>query len=687
MASELFKLMGTIAIDATGATQTIQAVITAGKDLQTALNGTEGAADDTGEALDEMGGDAEKTEGKLSSAGAMAVWLGNQLTQLSNKLWNIGKEFLSTGFNFNLSMDTWTTAMQTLLGLDTSEAEAFISKLHQFALDTPLSMSEVMNQATQLLATGTEQDELIDTLSMLGDIAGGNSEKFSRIATAYWQVMATGKLMAQDAHQLTQAGIPIWDLLVDYYNETKIRQGATVEGLMNAAKDNNPISSEDFFGALMMATEDGGRYYNRMAAAMETGEGQLEKINDQYEIAAGALVEPFYEVLTSGVFEDLTATLEKFVEWLESNPEALQAVAEAIGEISEEAFTAIQNFFDWMIENDVTIVDVIEGIGTAFGVLFAATHPVVAALGLISAALLEIMENKDKLDSWLSNTTLGGITGVTQKEIELRGHTQDYLNLSAADYANDEAYQAARLAKLEAIEKSYMDLVMRVGGTEDQDALEKNLGMSVSDYMTAIRSDIDMLYKDGTTNANMQLLNSLIPLFEHYNETLVQPGIGVSVPGYVPNPYEDPEGYAQYSAQQAKLAEMEADLQNVSTIFDTVANWAKSPGNLGLSGGESDWRNQKIGTASFNLDSLIGDVGSNGLVTGILAGLQTTLDSLPGKVESAAHAGVAEGVGNITVNGYVTTGDVKLDDGTIVAKLTPYFDLKLGQVASQSDWG
>lgn len=686
MASELFKLMGTIAIDASSATQTIQAVITAGNDLQMALNGAEGAADNAGESFGEMGKDAEGTETKLSSAGAMAVWLGNQLTQLSNKLWNIGKEFLSTGFNFNLSMDTWTTAMQTLLGLDTSEAEAFIAKLHQFALDTPLSMSEVMNQATQLLATGTEQDDLIDTLSMLGDIAGGNSEKFSRIATAYWQVMSTGKLMAQDAHQLTQAGIPIWDLLVDYYNETGLRQGATVDALMGAAKNNDPISRDDFLAALQMATGEGGRYHNRMAAAMETGAGQIEKVKDQYEIAAGTLVEPFYEVLTSGVFEDVTATLEKFVEWLESNPEALQAVADAISEISAEAFTAIREFFDWMIDNDVSIVDVIEGIGSAFGVLFAASHPLVAVFGLISAGLLELMENKDKLDSWLSNTTLGGSIGVTQKEVELRGHTQEYLNMSAADYANDEEYQSARLAKLEAIEKAYTDLVMRVGGTEDQETLEKNLGMSVSDYMTAIRSDIDMLYKDGTTNANMQLLNSLIPLFEHYDKALVQPAPFVSVPGYVPNPDEDPDGYAQYIAQQAKLSEMESELQNNSrTIFDMISNWATSPGIE--TGGEDDWRNRRIGTASFNLDNLIGDVGSGGLVAGILAGMQKTLDALPGKVETAAQAGVAEGVSGITVNGYVTTGDVKLQDGTIVGALTPYIDLKLGQLESQSNWG
>lgn len=108
--------------------------------------------------------------------------------------------------------------------------------------------------------------------------------------------------------------------------------------------------------------------------------------------------------------------------------------------------------------------------------------------------------------------------------------------------------------------------------------------------------------------------------------------------------------------------------------YDGLADWFVFDNNT---------QKRKFGTPSIDFDGL---GGSNGNV-GMLAALLQQLSTLKPDVTAAVKEGVTEGVSGITINGYVTTGDVKLQDGTIVGALTPYIDLKLGQLESQSNWG
>ena len=72
--------------------------------------------------------------------------------------------------------------------------------------------------------------------------------------------------------------------------------------------------------------------------------------------------------------------------------------------------------------------------------------------------------------------------------------------------------------------------------------------------------------------------------------------------------------------------------------------------------------------------------GKNGTATlpSMLATINSTLSTLPAQVEAAAASGVATGVGNITVTGHVTTGNVMLDGSALVGRLAPRINLALG---------
>lgn len=66
--------------------------------------------------------------------------------------------------------------------------------LSDFAKKTPFELTGIRQNAKQLLAMGISSEDLIPTLKALGDVSAGLSVPLDRLALAYGQVMAKGKL-------------------------------------------------------------------------------------------------------------------------------------------------------------------------------------------------------------------------------------------------------------------------------------------------------------------------------------------------------------------------------------------------------------------------------------------------------------------------------------------------------------
>lgn len=78
-----------------------------------------------------------------------------------------------------------------------------------------------------------------------------------------------------------------------------------------------------------------------------------------------------------------------------------------------------------------------------------------------------------------------------------------------------------------------------------------------------------------------------------------------------------------------------------------------------------------------NNGALDGVGGNNGLIAQ-LAALTQQLSTLKADVMAGAQEGVANGFSGVTVTGSITTGDVRLNDGTLVGRLAPQLNLRLG---------
>ncbi len=115
----------------------------------------------------------------------------------------------------NAEMEQYQTSFEVMLG-DAEKAKKMIEDLRVFAAKTPLAMNDVISTGTLLMNYGVADNNLISTMTKLGDLASGNAEKLNRVALAYGQMLAKGKVSGEELRQMTEAGVPLQDALAKF---------------------------------------------------------------------------------------------------------------------------------------------------------------------------------------------------------------------------------------------------------------------------------------------------------------------------------------------------------------------------------------------------------------------------------------------------------------------------------------
>lgn len=353
---ELFKLVGKIVIDASSATQTIDATITASEDLAEMLGTVSQKADDAGEKM--------SSRGRIGTA---AVWLGNTLHTLTNKLGSFAVSAIKSGLDFNANIESYQAQFAALLQNE-EKAQDLVAKIQELAKVSPLGMEGLAKNAVQLLSAGTELTEIMPTLEMLGNLSLGDSTKMDYIVTAYTQIMNTGKLKAQEINQLINAGVPIIRLLTEYGGE-KFADGTWYQEFLNNPKEFY-VTAEEVNQAMKAATEEGGDYYEYMFNMMDTYSGQLDRLGEEGKEAMGQFMEPFNEVLSSKVFPKISELFSSFGTWASENAEGITTFAEALGDFAVWGLQGLIDGFKYLVEHGPELMETIKGIAKAAGSFF-----------------------------------------------------------------------------------------------------------------------------------------------------------------------------------------------------------------------------------------------------------------------------------------------------------------------------
>lgn len=206
--------------------------------------------------------------GSLGSLGGLAA--GAAAGFAAMKLKDYGQYALQTAASFEqlaISFRVMTGSAQT--GQELTDA---IIKL---GAETPMTAQQLSKAAQLLLSFGESAENIIPDLKLLGDITGGEVNRFNMLALAFAQVGANGKLMGQDLLQMVNAG----------FNPLQIISQKTGKSMGELRKEmeEGRISFQMVAQAMKDAASEGGRYFGLMEQQSQSLNGRLSTLGDTWE--------------------------------------------------------------------------------------------------------------------------------------------------------------------------------------------------------------------------------------------------------------------------------------------------------------------------------------------------------------------------------------------------------------------
>lgn len=231
-------------------------------------------------------------KGGVNVGGAVGGLATVAVEKLAKAIKNLGKESIDA---FK-EIETTRTNLGVVYGSQ-SEANASLNEIAQYATKSPFGVKQTADFAVLLKQSGVKDVDLMNTLKMIADTAGGSQEKFSRIANNYAQIVAQGKATSIDLRQFANAGIPIYELLkkqVGNLSTSEIRK-KTAAG---------EITSELIEKAFEDATSEGGVFYGAVEKGAKTLSARLQNMQDIKQLNLSKVGELIYNAGDKRMGED-----------------------------------------------------------------------------------------------------------------------------------------------------------------------------------------------------------------------------------------------------------------------------------------------------------------------------------------------------------------------------------------------
>ncbi|HXF54829.1 MAG TPA: tape measure protein, partial [Hyphomicrobiaceae bacterium] len=285
---------------------------------------------------------------------------------------------------FNASMEQSRIAFTTMLKSGEA-AQAFLFDLQQFAARTPFEFQDVERGAKRLLAMGFAAKDVKPLLTAVGDAAsalGLGASGIDRITLSLGQMQAKTKVSAEEMLQLTEAGIPAWEILADAV-------GKPIPEVMKLAEQGK-IASGVFIEAFQRFSQQ--NFGGMMEQQSKTFLGALSTIKDAVTIVAATAFQPLFSLLS----------------------ELAQRIA---------VFVQSEQFSAWGARIAATIEVVLEGLGVlgeGFRAAFSGIAAIVTTVGQIIFEALQLLNPFARHSPSLVDAVSAGVDSIISKFASLR---------------------------------------------------------------------------------------------------------------------------------------------------------------------------------------------------------------------------------------------------------------------------
>jgi len=256
------------------------------------------------------------------------------------------KSTVGAAISFNSMLQTAQAGFATMLG-SAEKAQKFLDDMADFALEAPFEYPELLEAAKRMLAYGFAAEEVIPTLRAVGNTAaavGSGTVGIDRITLALGQIRAKGKLAAEEMRQLTEAGVPAWEMLAEAMGKTLPElQDMVSKGLIPGYK------------AVEMLTAGMTKRFGGMMASMgDTWQGVTSSIKNIWRMTVG--------ILTQDLFDGLTAMLRKVRDFMLQFYTLLRAV---MGKKAKDATAGFAEGTNDVTQGAKEQAEAIDDVGTA----------------------------------------------------------------------------------------------------------------------------------------------------------------------------------------------------------------------------------------------------------------------------------------------------------------------------------
>lgn len=217
-----------------------------------------------------------------------------------------------------VGIEQTTIAFETMLG-SAELAQKTLSDLASFAAKTPFELLQLEDASKRLLAYGITAEDLIPTLTMLGDVtAGVGMDKLPQLILAFGQVSAATKLTGMELRQFSESGVPLLGALVDHFNSTAKAANTVTTTTKGTAKEieklntANTKATEKLLGLNITLEKQNNRFQD-MISNNKQGSASYKNLELDIENTRRKIAETELAILNnSGALTDATQIVKSF---------------------------------------------------------------------------------------------------------------------------------------------------------------------------------------------------------------------------------------------------------------------------------------------------------------------------------------------------------------------------------------
>ena len=208
------------------------------------------------------------------------------------------KDATSATWEFASSLEYAQIAYSNLFG-NTELATEFINVLKDFAAVTPFGFTEAEKAAKRLLAYGIEYKNVMYVMQgvLSASTMTGSAQTIESVSRALGQINTKGRLYNEEMRQLTEAGIPAYEILQE-------KLGLTQDQLKNLAK--NAVPASVAINALVDGINE--RFGGVAQVSNLTMQGLFANLKDNLLMISSEAIQP--------LFNRIKALLVPFVEFV-----------------------------------------------------------------------------------------------------------------------------------------------------------------------------------------------------------------------------------------------------------------------------------------------------------------------------------------------------------------------------------